>query len=410
MINRPDYRSRISQYNGTLNAFVDQTKELGDGLAWAVKSNIAVKNLPLTAGCAAYKNSIAVQDSEVVSRIRQAGGIILGTVNMHEGALGATTDNPEFGRTFNPWRHGYTAGGSSGGSAAAVAAGLCDIALGTDTMGSVRIPSAYCGVQGHKPTYGIVPTSGVVPLSTSLDYVGPIARDVDTLWKAMSIISSKKFDGELPLTKLKGLKIGVWSGTSNIDISEAVIRGFEDVCKWIQEEGAIIGNFNPPDYEYSKSRRAGLLVSEIEAATAHGISTEDETPDGFSKEFIEMMRWGSRQSIEKKTEAYKQIEVIRNSAKRIWCDFDFVISPTAPQQAFSFDDNVPANQADFTAWANFANLPATSIYSGLSAAHLPLALQILGPTNQDAGVLGLAATLETIFGKPPMPVKYSFVS
>lgn len=410
MINRPDYRSRISHFNGTLNAFVDQTNENGDGLAWTVKSNIAVRNLPLTAGCAAYKNSISVQDSEVVSRIRQTGGIILGTVNMHEGALGATTDNPEFGRTFNPWKKGYTAGGSSGGSASAVAAGLCDIALGTDTMGSVRIPSAYCGVQGHKPTYGIVPTSGVVPLSTTLDYVGPMARDVDTLWKAMSIISSKKFDMELPLTNLKGLKIGVWSGTSETDISEAVIRGFKDVCKRIQEEGAIIFDFNPPDYEYSKSRRAGLLVSEIEAAKTHGVSTEEDIPDGFSKEFMEMMLWGSRQSVEKKAEAYKHIEVIRHSAKRVWCDFDFVISPTAPQQAFSFDDNVPSNQADFTAWANFANLPATSIYSGLSAVNLPLAVQILGPTDQDANLLGLAMTLERLFGKPPMPMKYSFVN
>jgi len=168
---RPNYRARIAEHNPNLNTFVDMTDEIqGDGLCWGAKSNIAVEGLPLTAGCEAYRDRLADKSAAVIERIHSSGGTVLGTVNMHEGALGATTDNEAFGRTQNPWRPGLTPGGSSGGSGAAVAAGLCDVALGTDTMGSVRIPAAYCGVQGHKPTSGLVPDDGVVPLSTTLDH------------------------------------------------------------------------------------------------------------------------------------------------------------------------------------------------------------------------------------------------
>ena len=408
MIDCPDYRSRISQFNEELNAFVDLTSEANCGLAWGVKSNIAVKDLPITAGCAAYKNTIAKSDATVISKIRRSGGVILGTVNMHEGALGATTDNPTFGRTHNPWKVGYTPGGSSGGSAVAVAAGLCDVALGTDTMGSVRIPSAYCGVQGHKPTFGIVPTAEVVPLSVTLDHVGPIARDVDTLWKAMKIISGKPLKGRLDPLNLTGLRIGIWTGQNETSLCPKVARGFQEVVNHIIKQKARVREFNPPAYKYAKSRRAGLLISEIEAANFHRISLENPRTEEFSKEFIDMLLWGLRQSADKKTAAYRHVKEIRHATNNIWSDFDFVLSPTAPQQAFRFENQVPDNQADFTAWANFANLPATSVYTAHCEDGLPLAIQVIAPTDRDHGSLRLAKTLESLFGKPPMPPRYSF--
>ena len=403
-----DYRNRISRFNKELNAFVDLSNETQDGLGWAIKSNIAVKGLPLTAGCAAYKDSIAKDDATVVSNIRKSGGVILGTVNMHEAALGATTDNPCFGRTQNPWRIGFTPGGSSGGSASAVAAGLCDIALGTDTMGSVRIPSAYCGVQGHKPTFDTVSTRGVIPLSTTLDHVGPIARDVDTLWEALKIISTKKFYGTLEPLEFKGLKIGIWTGEGKTKVSDIVASGFQNVRRRIKENGADVMDFEPPEYQYSRSRRAGLLVSEIEASNVHGISLEKPTPEGFSSEFIEMILWGLRQSEDKKTAAYNHLEVVRQATDRVWSEVNFVISPTAPQQAFSFEESVPANQADFTAWANFANLPATSLYSGVGKNNLPLSVQVFAPTDCDTDALRLAKSIENLVGKPPLPPNYKF--
>ncbi|GAB5455199.1 MAG: Asp-tRNA(Asn)/Glu-tRNA(Gln) amidotransferase subunit GatA [Henriciella sp.] len=400
----PDYRQRIEAFNAPINAFVDFTQEqAGDSLAWAAKSNIAVQGLPLTAGCEAYRTRIAEKDAEIIRRIRASGGSVLGTVNMHEGALGATTDNEAYGRTKNPWNSEYTPGGSSGGSGAAVAAGLCDVALGTDTMGSVRIPAAYCGVQGHKPTYGLVPQTGVVPLSMSLDHVGPLARDVGTLWRAMHVLAAWGPAPDLQAMPLSGLRIGVWDGGESVALTPSVTIGFEAVLRSLREAGATLLPVSPPVYDYSRSRRAGLLVSEVEGAKEHGVTADGARPDGLSDMFYGLLHWGTRQSKEKVDAAYAHITNVWEAAAQVWQSVDFVIAPTAPQEAFRFTDTVPANQADFTAWADFAKLPATAIYTGLSPDRLPLSVQLIGPEGRDQDVLKAGAALEALLGKPPMP-------
>lgn len=401
---RPDYRHRIAILNSRINAFVDLTQELhGEGLAWAAKSNISVQGLPLTAGCEAYRSRIASTDADTVERIRASGGTLLGTVNMHEGALGATTDNEAYGRTTNPWNSEYTPGGSSGGSGAAVAAGLCDVALGTDTMGSVRIPAAYCGVQGHKPTYGLVPEAGVVPLSTTLDHVGPLARDVETLWKAMHVLAAWGNAPKLEAMSLNGMRVGVWGGAESVTLTPAVKTGFDAVVHALRDEGALLNPISPPVYDYSRSRRAGLLVSEVEGAKEHGVTADGPRPSGLSDTFYGLLHWGTRQPEEKVEAAYAHISSVHEAASEIWQSVDFVIAPTAPQEAFRFADDVPANQADFTAWADFAKLPATALYSGFSADRLPLSVQLIGPEGSDRDVLRAAASLEFLLGKPPMP-------
>ncbi|MEL6692116.1 MAG: amidase [Pseudomonadota bacterium] len=401
---RPDYRQRIEAFNPRINAFVDVTNTpYGDELAWAAKSNIAVKGLPLTAGCEAYRSRIPETDADCIQRILASGGMVLGTVNMHEGALGATTDNEAYGRTTNPWSSDHTPGGSSGGSGAAVAAGLCDVALGTDTMGSVRIPAAYCGVQGHKPTYGLVPEGGVVPLSTTLDHIGPLARDVETLWRAMHTLAEWGDVLRLEAKPLTGMRIGIWSGAESVTLTPAVKTGFDAVLQSLRDEGVELVPVSPPKYDYSRSRRAGLLVSEVEGAMEHGVSADDPRPDGLSDTFYGLLHWGTRQTSEKVDAAYAHIESVHEAAAEVWQSVDFVIAPTAPQEAFRFTDDVPANQADFTAWADFAKLPATALYAGLSADRLPLSVQLIGPEGRDLDVLRAAASLEAILGKPPMP-------
>ena len=408
-MSRPNYRTRIADLNGDLNAFLDLTDEVqGDGLCWGVKSNIAIKGLPLTAGIEAYRHRIAEEDAIAISRIRVSGGTVLGTVNMHEGALGATTDNEAYGRTQNPWRKGLTPGGSSGGSGAAVAAGLCDVALGTDTMGSVRIPAAYCGVQGHKPTSGIVPDEGVVPLSTTLDHVGPLARDVETLWQAMHILADWGATPVLEPATLSGLRIGVWNGGRAVDLTLPVSAGFEAVAARLAKAGAKMKAFTPPVYDYSRSRRAGLLISEVEGAKEHGVTAEGNQPEGFSETFMGLMQWGMRQSPEKLDAAYAHIAEVHHAAMQVWDEVDFVIAPTAPQQAFGFDDPVPANQADFTAWADFAYLPATTVFTGLCSDGLPLSCQVIGPEGSDQETLKAAAAVEALFSKPPMPLGFDW--
>lgn len=406
---RPDYRARIDRFNGSLNAFVDLTSEAqGDGLAWGAKSNIAVKGLPLTAGCEAYRARQADKDASVIQRIRAAGGAVLGVVNMHEGALGATTDNEAYGRTHNPWGNGLSPGGSSGGSGAAVAAGLCDVALGTDTMGSVRIPAAYCGVQGHKPTTGLVPIEGVVPLSTTLDHVGPLARDVTTLWQAMHVLADWGTAPPLNPANLSGLRIGIWDGGGAVQLTAAVARGFVRAVSALETNGARTQVFEPPVYDYSRSRRAGLVVSEVEGAKEHGVAADGPRPDGLSDTFYSLLHWGVQQSDAKIESAFDHIADVHQAASSAWDAFDFILAPTAPQEAFLFSETAAANQADFTAWADFARLPATALYTGLSKSGLPLSVQLIGPEGADRETLCTAVSLEAEFGKPPLPPGYAW--
>ncbi|MBY9066946.1 amidase [Hyphomonas sp. WL0036] len=414
------YAGRIARYNPAIHAFIHLRLEEAeaeaqaaqarfqdgkplsaiDGWCFAVKANIAVKGLPHHAGIGAYRDVIAPEDAEVVRRLKAAGAVVLGIVNMHEGALGATTDNPFFGRTQNPRKEGYTPGGSSGGSGAAVSAGLCDVALGSDTMGSVRIPSAYCGTQGIKPGAGLVSEDGVLALSTTLDTVGPHARDVESLRAALSVMTGQALNAE-PVS-LNGLRIAVW-GAGREGIQDAVEDGFSVAVSRIEAAGAEASVAEPPGYQYGRSRRAGLLISEVEASAIHAEKLGSD-PEGFSKFFRKLMAWGVARPAEEVELAYEQVRQIEAAAGRIFEAHDFVIAPVAPQTAFSFDEPVPENQADFTAWANFAGLPAAAVYTGLSPAGMPLSLQVIGPKGSDGRVLDVAAALETLFGAPQVPL------
>ncbi len=416
------YKKRIETLNPELNVYIhlclEQAEEDAraseqrvrngrvlsdiDGWCVAVKANIAVKGLPHHAGIAAYKDDIAIEDAVAVARLRKAGAVVLGVVNMHEGALGATTDNETFGRTHNPWKHGFTPGGSSGGSGCVVAAGLSDFALGSDTMGSVRIPSAYCGVQGHKPTTGLVPDKGVLALSYTLDHVGPHARSVDELLPILRVLGASSLDQTK--VELRSIKIGIWSGEGDVVLTPSVQKGFEELQSKLSASAISLKKVSPPVYDYGKSRRAGLLVSEVEAAKIHEEKLKTN-PDGFSDLFKKLMAWGAARPQEDIDKAYEHIFAVKDASMAAFNDVDVVIAPTAPQQAFSFEDDVPANQADFTAWANFAALPATAVCIGLSEDKLPLSCQIIGKENEDAFVLAVAQQIEELCGRPPSPYK-----
>ncbi len=209
MIDRHDLETR----NATVNAFVEwaetfafQASAFQDGplagVRVGVKANIAVQGLSWTGGLAHLRNNQAHVDAEVVARLRNGGAAILGTLNMHEAALGATTNNPFYGCTINPHRAGFTPGGSSGGSGAAVAAGLCDVALGTDTLGSIRIPAAYCGTYGLKPTLGAVPVGGLLFLEPAFDVIGPLAMDLALLERAWGVMAPDASADKRPFARM----------------------------------------------------------------------------------------------------------------------------------------------------------------------------------------------------------------
>ncbi len=372
------YTARIERFNGDLNAFLDLRPETArmeavasdirrregkllspiDGWCIGIKANIAVRGLPHHAGIAAYRNDIADEDAETVRRLKQAGAVILGTLNMHEGALGATTDNAAFGRTHNPWKEGYTPGGSSGGSGAAVAAGLCDAALGSDTMGSVRIPSAYCGCQGFKPSLGKVSNAGVLALSDTLDTIGPHAMSASALAEISCVLTGHVLEAE-PAT-FGDLRFAVWDGTGGTELGTDVEEGFRAAIEGLERTGAThTGKVSPEGYLYGKSRRAGLVVSEVEGARIHAARMETD-PSGFSAGFLKLLRYGQKVTEADMAAALEQIASIRDGAARAFAGCEIILAPVAPQTAFSFDADVPANQADFTAWANFAGLPAAA--------------------------------------------------
>jgi len=404
------YLSRISRLNPALGAVTDVdaagaragarasaarwTKGLPlsaiDGVPILVKANIGVAGLPWTAGIGAYRDRIAAADAEVVALLRRAGAVILGSVNMHEGALGATTDNPWFGRTRNPHRHGSTPGGSSGGSGAAVAAGLCAAALGTDTMGSVRIPSAYCGVFGHKPRYSAVSDAGTTALSWTLDHIGPHARSAAD---CAAMLAAMADDPPCPPTEDV---LGVLAFDGQVDVEPQVAAAFDETVARAQALGLQVETVRLPDYDFGRMRRLGLLISEAEGYVVHQPMLT-EHPEGFSDGFRTLLEWGGGQPAHKLASAYREIAQAGAAIRAAFAPYAAVLMPTAPQTAFPFGD-APANQADFTAIANFTGWPATGFPVGITPEGLPLSCQVVA--GSDATALGLAERLASRVGAP----------
>jgi len=403
------YLARIEQVNPAIHAFVDLDIEGArdaakasshrwasglalsplDGCLVGVKANIAVAGLPWTAGIGAYRDRVADRDAACVARLRAAGAIILGTLNMEEGALGAVTDNPWFGRTQNPWRAGYTAGGSSGGSGAAVAAGLCAVALGTDTMGSVRIPSAYCGVFGIKPRYAAISEEGVMPLSPSLDHVGVHARSAGDCAAVLAEIA-------VPDPASPNAPLAVLDVTDRASLPDDVRAAFVALVAAAEAQGVLEGSV-PLDIDLGRLRRRGLLISEAEGFAEHAAMLQAR-PDGFSETFASMLRWGAAQPPAKLAEARTEIAAMKERVEVLIGDRLGLLCPTTGAPAFPFGDPVPADQADITCLANVAGLPAVAFPMGLSRDGLPLSAQIIGRDSQ--AILGLAGRLAVTL--PPL--------
>jgi aspartyl-tRNA(Asn)/glutamyl-tRNA(Gln) amidotransferase subunit A len=416
--------ARIEARDGALRAFIrvlreealaaarasDERRRDGasrgalDGVSIAVKDNIDVAGVPATGGIAHYRQSIAREDAFVIRRLRDAGAVILGKLNMHEAALGATGDNPWFGRCENPHRAGYTPGGSSSGSGAAVAAGFAAAALGTDTLGSVRVPASYCGTAGFKPTYGLVSTRGVMPLSWTLDHVGflaPRVADLELLFDACAgfdrewayarrgprFLSPKRADP----TNLAGVRIGrpALPATLEPDVASA----WERAIGALAALGATIVDVELAGYDFSRMRREGLLVSEVEGASFHTEALERD-PEGFSPALRSMLAFGAKQTALRGVQAYRRLAEVRVIARRAFAGIDAMVLPTTPQAAFPFSQPVPVDQADLTGFANIVGIPAGCVPFGKNGDGLPLSVQVMTSAFEDRLALDLLAALE----------------
>lgn len=395
--------ARIERFDGALRAFVEVDREHAraaaadsadrwragtpralEGVPVAVKSNLAVAGLEWSAGMGVRRGVIARTDAAAVAALRDAGAIVLGTVNMHEAALGATTDNPFFGRTLNPHDAGRTPGGSSGGSGAAVAAGLCVATLGTDTMGSVRIPAAYNGIYGLKPTHGAVASDGLVPLGRSLDSIGPLARSLDDLETLLGVLTPALGEPDVPgrfLTLDAGL----------IERCErAVAAAYWAAAAHVGAIDRVALPHSPNGVQF-----AGFVsVARELAADLAGMPR-----DRLSPELNFMIDHAAKSDLDRATQTLAATAAALRAA--IGSD-GVLLTPAAPQVAFAHTDRPPANQAMFTALANVAGLPAVVLPAGADVDGMPVAIQLVGPPGSDVALLRLARRFDT--GFPPSPI------
>jgi aspartyl-tRNA(Asn)/glutamyl-tRNA(Gln) amidotransferase subunit A len=383
----------LARANAGLNAFVDFDRAAAfgvgplAGVTVGVKSNIAVKGLPFTAGMGLFRDRIAGRDAAVVARLRAAGAAILGTLNMHEAALGATTDNPFFGRTFNPHGAGLTPGGSSGGSGAAVTAGLCDLALGTDTLGSVRIPAALCGVYGLKPTAGSVCGEGLEPLDLALDCIGPLAREIGLLERAWAVIADDPGDPHIATRRL--LVLPEFGG---VQVQPAIAAAFDRAQQALGLPAEMLTV--PAALDDVRLAAFAQVGRSLSATLGARLADPCVSP---TLRFVVAAALGM-------AEQPALLADTRSALLEALAQDGVVLMPTAPQVAFPHTSRPPTTQPLFSGLANVTGCPALSIPAGRDADGLPVAVQLIGPPRSEPALIALAQQLEPVLGgfaRPP---------
>jgi aspartyl-tRNA(Asn)/glutamyl-tRNA(Gln) amidotransferase subunit A len=403
---------QIERLNPTLNAFItvippdeDDLQREGStplyGIPVAVKDLYDTKGIRTTAGSKFFADHVPNKDAYVVHKIKKAGARIIGKTNTHEIALGVTNNNPHFGACRNPWDITRISGGSSGGSAVAVATGMALAALGTDTGGSIRIPAALCGVVGLKPTYGRVSLRGILPLSWNLDHAGPITRKVEDAALMLQVMGG--YDDHDPAS----VKILPGDYSSHIRDSMKERRAAFAVGNFIEEE-------TDPEIMRAVSEaakvleRQGVQVTPVhvdflrEAALANGIMVQadaaafhqkrlNEHPEWFGADVRQRLETGAKYSAAEYALARRTQSEVRRRCEMFFEEYDILLLPTVPVSAPVLEGEDAVERARlltrFTAPFNLTGLPALSIPCGFTSEGLPIGLQIVSRPWNEAGVL-----------------------
>jgi aspartyl-tRNA(Asn)/glutamyl-tRNA(Gln) amidotransferase subunit A len=418
---------RIEKLNPKLNAFITVTAESAmaearsaeaeiargewrgplHGVPVALKDLIDTAGVRTTAASALYKDRVPELDAEVVRRLREAGAVIVGKNNLHEFAYGGSSLVSYFGDTHNPWDVGRIAGGSSGGSAAAVAAGLCYAAIGTDTAGSIREPAALCGCVGLKPTYGRVSGSGIIPLSFSLDHVGPLAATVGDAAIVLQAVAgydaSDITSCDVPVADYasalgespKSLRVGVARAFFFDDLDAEVNTALEQALAVIR---TLVAEVKEVRLDVPTDRR--LQSEESYAYHAEDIS---KTPELYQAETLRRLRSGESVTAAEYIQRRRELDEVRRSIRNVFADLDLLITPTMPIPAPAIADlranpdalrpaelKLLRNTRPFNVWG----LPAISVPCGFTQSGLPIGMQIAGPHWREDLVLRLAHAYE----------------
>lgn len=371
----PESNTRMSGVE--LHAFISMSDETGHGDRVGVKDLVDVRGMVTTAGGIILPKVPATEDAPVVKRLRDAGCVIVGKANLHEFAYGVTSVNPHYGAVLNPHDTSRVAGGSSGGSAAAVAAEMCDWSVGSDTGGSIRIPSGLCGVAGFKPRFGSIDVEGVIPLSKSLDTLGPIAPDIATTARAYTIMSGE----DVSLDDLPKPRLAVPAGwVTDLDAPT------EDA--WRQVSDGV------PEIDFGSREelhQVGLTILLFEAAAYHR-KWATETPEKYGEDVLRLIRLGFDVSEADYQQAVAARKELADRAIRLMQGIDALLVPATAIVAPPIDAGREVREplSRFTRPFNTTQQPVAVLPAPVPG--LPVGIQVAGKDN--AGTLRAAAWLE----------------
>ncbi len=402
------------------------------GVPVAIKDNMCTKGNLTTCSSKILENFVPTYSSEAVLRLEQAGAVILGKTNMDEFAMGSTTETSYYGPTMNPWNTGHVPGGSSGGSAAAVAARECSYALGSDTGGSIRQPASFCGVVGMKPTYGTVSRYGLIAYGSSLDQIGPMAKDVSDCAAILDIISahdpkdstSVKRDryefSEALVDDVKGMKIGIPRDYFGEGLDEEVKETILRAAKKLEEKGAILEEFDLSLVEYAIP--AYYVIASAEASSnlarfegvKYGYRTKDYNglhhmykktrSEGFGSEVKRRIMLGSFVLSAGYYDAYylkalRTKAMIKQAFDKAFEKYDVILGPaaptTAPKLGESLADPIKMYLGDiYTISVNLAGLPGITVPCGIDKKGLPVGMQLIGDCFKEKDLIRAAYAYE----------------
>jgi aspartyl-tRNA(Asn)/glutamyl-tRNA(Gln) amidotransferase subunit A len=439
--------ARIDRFEGQVNALVSRTEAIAaadgervaaarraglplvlDGLPIVVKDNIDAAGTVTTVGTRALARPPAERDAVALERLRRAGAILVGKAQLHELIYGATTDNAHFGPCRNPWDLDRIPGGSSGGSGAALAAGYCGGALGTDTGGSVRVPAALCGVTALRPTFGAVPTAGVFPISAMLDTVGPMARDAATVGALFAALTGGNggaggvgfsapggaaapggagpSGGVGAPRGIAGVRIAVAQGFFAETVEPAVRAAVAEAVDLLRERGAIVSEIELPGA--AAAGDAVTTISRAEALALHAARVRD-APETISPDVLARLRLGEQVSGVDLARALQTGRDWREELDTAFARVDVVLSPTAtataPLIAGTETTRTTAELTRLTYPWSLAGVPAISLPCGLSDG-LPIGLQLAAPAWHEQHLLAIGVEFQAHTGwhrlRPPL--------
>jgi aspartyl-tRNA(Asn)/glutamyl-tRNA(Gln) amidotransferase subunit A len=426
--------TRIDRHNRAINAFITVTREQAlaaaremegelrrgrrrgplHGLPIALKDNIDTAGIRTTAASGVLKDRVPTEDAEVVVRLKKAGAVILGKLNLHEFALGGTSAVTYFGPVRNPWALDRVAGGSSGGSAAAVAADMCFGTLGTDTGGSIRIPASLCGIVGFKPTYGRVSNRGVIPMAWSLDHVGPMCKTVEDA--ALMLAAIAGYDALDPTSvdaPVADYSRAIRMETSKLRVGVARTPFFDnldpEVAKTIEAALDVVRTLTAGVMDVQVPPAGNIADVWNSEIYAYHLPWITQTPELYQAATRTLITGAGKANAATYAQARRQVDVVRRQIQKVFATIDVLITPTQrgvaqpiapPQSAPTVGrGGAPAPGAVTGGLVNTAafdiyGLPTISVPCGFSASGLPIGLQISGNHFSESTVLALAHAYE----------------